>query len=178
MKFPKPQGVRWDEMVKSYWTSRGYEADVASVSTNNTKVLETDLVIEEARISALVVHIGYQVGRAVNVALRCSCDNPSGEAEALAAQVRSKDNLDGVVPPPSNLSKVWIHRDAEQWMQALADELNSLTDIGAVSHGHTRADLIAMGITAPPIATQVVFENKFKPADHAGIRAQMTYQPS
>ena len=58
MKFPKPQGVLWDEMVKSYWASRGYEADVASVSTNNTKVLETDLVIEEARISALVVHIG------------------------------------------------------------------------------------------------------------------------
>ena len=56
-------------------------------------------------------------------------------------------------------------------MQALADELNSLTDIGAVSHGHTRADLIAMGITAPPIATQVVFENKFKPADHAGKSA-------
>jgi hypothetical protein len=171
MRFPKPQGVQWDKMVALYWASRGYKANAASVSENNTKVLETDLVIEEVRISALVVHIGYQVGRAVNVALWCSCDNPSGEAEALAAQVRSKDNLDGVVPPPSNLSKMWLHRDAEQWMQGLADELNSLTDIGAVSHGHTRADLISMGITAPLIATQVVFENKFKPADHAGKSA-------
>ena len=100
------------------------------------------------------------------------------QVDVMKAAIRSKDNVQDVVPPPSNLSRMWDHPESTTWMHSLADEFTALTDIGAVSHGHTLEDLTRMGITTSPIATQVVFENKFKPADYAGkgekqIRAEL-----
>ena len=58
--------------------------------------------------------------------------------------------------------------DAGLWLKALIAEFNSLTEIGAISHGHTLSEVRGMGIEGKPISTQVVFENKFRTAEHAG----------
>ena len=159
-------------MVSNFWIEKGFETSADFTAAVEQKDLDPRMLETAAyKIDALsteeMVYHGRQLA-AVCTAIARYSGNPSSVAEANAIRIRSKDHVDGVRPPPKNLKNLPAHPDAVHWLSALLKEFNSLTEMGVVSHGHTRKDVIAMGITSEPIATQVVFENKFKPADHAG----------
>ena len=171
MKFPKPQGHTWDRLVKDFWVAKGYEtcADFTNVMKKSViaRELETTAVkIEELDNKHLMWH-AEPLGALCTAIVRYS-GNPSTAAEIDAVRVRARDHLDGVLPPPKNLKNLPMHKDAGLWLKALIAEFNSLTEIGAISHGHTLSEVRGMGIEGKPISTQVVFENKFRTAEHAG----------
>lgn len=175
-KFPRPEGVRWEKRVANFWTSKGLDANQVGVMPTGREITSQQVQEEEAWERELT-NIGMEIARVFMLAVRergkdddidIRMESEAAmQVDALKAAIRSKDNV-AAEPPPKNLAKIWDHPEIDGWLQSLADEITSLTDIGAVSHGHTLSELRAMGITSTPIATQVVFDNKFKPADHAG----------
>ena len=171
--FPKPKGTRWWQLQKEFYRKQGLEINAANLlnlesarPTHNKAKAEEHK--ESRKLEMYAIDQGRDVAMAIQQATRAT-KHWAKQAMAVRSESRSKDHaIEGVLPPPKNYTKMWDHPELEGWLKALAAELCALTDIGAVTHGHTRNELREMGIEGEPVPTQCVFENKFKPAAHAG----------
>ena len=83
-------------------------------------------------------------------------------------RIKSKDCLakDGIIPPPKGIKAMLRHELTQEWQASMAKEVNSLTEMGMITHLHSAAALKEMGIdieTMPAAHTHMAFENKIKP---------------
>ena len=87
--------------------------------------------------------------------------------EAHKTRVRAKDHLEGVIAPPKGVTGLYkLHDDErrQRFVPAMVKEISALTDMGTLSHMHSKAELwekfkVDLDVT-PPVPTLMVFENK------------------
>ena len=64
------------------------------------------------------------------------------------SRLKSKDCLakDGIIPPLKGIKAMLRHELSVEWQAAMAKEISSLTEMGTITHLHTAAALLEMGI--------------------------------
>ena len=89
-------------------------------------------------------------------------------ALAAKSKIKSKDCLkvDGIIPPPKGIQGMLKHKLTLEWQASIAKEISSLTAMGTITHLHSAAALLELGIDIEEMApahTHMVFDNKIKP---------------
>ena len=72
------------------------------------------------------------------------------------------DKKDGKVIAPERVQDAYDMDDLELWIECWDEEMGKLENAGHITHGHTRAELVKMGITSPPISTRMLSAAKYK----------------
>ena len=151
LRIPAPMGFIWSSML-----SEQHRLDGApELHTNDT-------------VEAM--YIGCMIARTMDAYVRN--EESIRIVEANKTKVRAKDNLEGVVAPPkgiSGLMKIPDDQRRQKFMDAMVKEISALTEMGTISHMHTKDDLMDQyGIDlkeCPAVPTLFVFENKFSDGD-------------
>ena len=86
--------------------------------------------------------------------------NVDGEMEGVLIMGVSKTT--GKIVAPKNVSEAYDRDDLEMWIACWDDEMNKLSKMEHITHGHTRKELEDLGITAPPISTRMISDAKYK----------------
>ena len=87
--------------------------------------------------------------------------------EANKTKKKGKENVPGIPPPPkgaAGIYKIIEDERRKKWIAALLKEINALTDMGTITHLHSAAELLEMGLDISkltPIPSHVVCDNKF-----------------
>ena len=68
----------------------------------------------------------------------------------------------GKVVAPKNVMEAYDRDDLELWIACWDEEMQKLSKLEHISHGHTKEDLLREGITAPPISTRMISDAKYK----------------
>ena len=147
---PAPTGVLWSEMI---------------VAQNKAHHPTMTILTKEVREAE---HYGLEVIKALDAYVRNEEQHRGTEVEANASKVRAKDSLPGVTPPPKGVRGVYKIDDAERrekFVAAMAKEISALTDMGTISHMHTKGELLEkFGVDiekVPSVPTLMVLDNKF-----------------
>jgi hypothetical protein len=67
-------------------------------------------------------------------------------------------------------------KDIELILESWDSEMTSLGKFGAITHNHAKADLIKMGISAPPIPTRMLSDVKHKDGEFEKYKGRMIAQ--
>ena len=97
------------------------------------------------------------------------------QVKAFKAKVRAKDNIPGLPVAPKSVKAMQLSDRPTKWMGSLAKELDALTEMGTVTHLHTREECEAAGVDfkeTPPLSTIIVNEFKFQTAEKTAELAE------
>ena len=69
-------------------------------------------------------------------------------------KIKSKDCLkvDGIIPPPKGIQGMLKHKLTLEWQASIAKEISSLTEMGTITHLHSAAALLELGIDIDEMA--------------------------
>ena len=80
------------------------------------------------------------------------------------------------IMPPESVADAVDRKDIELILESWDSEMTSLGKFGAITHNHTRADLIKMGISTPPIPTRMLSDVKYKDGEFEKYKGRMIAQ--
>ena len=74
------------------------------------------------------------------------------------------------------MQEAYDRDDFEMWVDCWDEEMGKLSNMGHITHGHTREDLIKMGITSPPVSTRMISNAKYKGHDFDKRKGRLIVQ--
>ena len=146
LKIPAPMGHLWGSMLNKQHSTAGAS--------------NSEFGSEDSRHATI---IACQMARAVDAYVPTEVKL----IEAHRARVRATDHLDGVIAPPKGVAGLYkLHDDErrQRFAHAMVKEIAALTDMGTLSHMHSKAELwekfkVDLDV-APSVPTLMLFENK------------------
>ena len=167
---PKPSGSIWRRMCK-----------IGSNKFQKSKSDEIEELIKQAEQEVLSEVKEQTDGKPFNFALSAAtiCCYDEFEFEqlsktaqatatknaAIACAARKKKRVKAVGTKegnaPSNIKAALGSEHREQWAESIGNEVNGLTDMGVLSHKHSKADLHKRGITSKPVQLGLYFDYKY-----------------
>ena len=85
-----------------------------------------------------------------------------GEKEGQEVRVLMVSKLTGKVVAPGKVQEAYDWEDLELWIDSWDKEMEGLQNMGHITHGHTKGDLLKMNITSPPVSTRMISDAKYK----------------
>jgi hypothetical protein len=77
------------------------------------------------------------------------------------------------ITPPASVADAVDRKDIGLILESWDSEMTSLGKFKAITHNHTRADLIKMGISTPPIPTRMLSDVKYKDGKSEKYKGRM-----
>ena len=105
-------------MVSRFWELHGLDANVIQTREIENALLSAQIIIENITEEELV-YTGMELAKLYTASVRQYGDE---ESLTLATKVRSKDYVDGVLPPPKNIKALLIDTDLNE---NIMDDMNS-----------------------------------------------------
>ena len=85
-----------------------------------------------------------------------------GRGKEKELRVLMVEKSTGKVVAPSKVQEAYDRDDFQLWVECWDEEMGKLENAGHITHGHTRGEILKMGITSPPVSTRMISDAKYK----------------
>ena len=161
IKFPPPSGRAWRILCEQHAEHVSPLNDTVSKADAHAMVMCLAQAYEDVKRCHNDIP-----ARAINAMLAPTADTPKSvkqqrkSAATYSRRTRTNAVTENLRTVPKTLKQAFEGPDAEGWREAADLEMDTLTNMGTVSHGYTLTELQNAGITKPPINMSVALTDK------------------